>query len=616
MKHWFKPRRLLTQLMLLMSVGLVAAISLQASLSFDDQSRLARTGSDNRIMALASTLAVASFEPVASVQVDVLDNLLLASIDFKELRALRVTDLQGRVLSHFERDARGQVDRIFGDPTFRLTLPSQDMAHIEREVIRDEAHVLVWHPIVSGQIMGWVRVDVNDAALADLRQSIWISTLKAGLLAVAFGLGLVYVFLRQPVSALARARRFAMGLDQSDGAQLPPSSAPLEIRVLESALNAASLKLHQQRQHLDQIIDMLREQEAALISQNLQLDTVFTLSPDGFVMVDAKGRLDYANQAFLTMVGGQAAQFKGLPLVEFEQLLKRLCANPESFAGLAAPPPGAEQAQPLPLRLTLAGPKQRVLELQSRYAQGAGVSSILYLRDITAEVEIDRMKSAFVSHAAHELRTPMTSIYGFSEVLLEMELDEQTRKELIATIHRQTGALIKIINELLDLARIDARGSLDFHLQAVDLADLSRKVAADLGFNPDRWPIRIAQDKRGLQALADPDKLRQALTNVLGNAQKYSPQGGPIEISFVENAGMVGLCVTDHGLGLSAEQLHHIGERFWRADKSGNVPGTGLGVSLTKEILTLHGGHLAIESQAGQGSSFTLWLPQAHHTSA
>jgi signal transduction histidine kinase len=219
------------------------------------------------------------------------------------------------------------------------------------------------------------------------------------------------------------------------------------------------------------------------------------------------------------------------------------------------------------------------------------------------------MKSEFLSHAAHELRTPMASIYGFSELLLEMELDEPTRRDLLETIHRQTRWLVDIINELLDLARIEARQGKDFKIEDVALKPLLQDTLGDLSFDLERWPVTLDLTPELGSVRADPAKLRQALVNLLNNAQKYSPEGGAIQVAIVTKPGKLGVAVSDHGIGLSADQVKRIGERFWRADTSGKIPGTGLGMAIVKEIMQHHGGYVDVSSQPGAGTTVTLWLP-------
>jgi two-component system sensor histidine kinase VicK len=618
--NWIRVHQhLLTQLMLLMMLALLGALGLQATLGFSAQSAAAREGVERPVLALSQTLAIASANPLVTRQIDDLDDLLQASMSNPDLIALRISDTDGRVLSHFKREAKGPIKRIFDKLEERIPLPNASAAVVEERAVDQDAHLVIWHPIVSGQLVGWVRADVSLDVIEQLRASIWQNTIKAVGLAVVMGMLLVYLFLRRPLNALDTARNFAVNLDRSQGAHLPPSRAPIEIRDLEHALNAASSKLHEQRERLDLIIEQLRQQESILLTRNQQLDAVFNLSPDGFVTFDQARCLDYANPAFFYMMGWPAEGLSGMPIAAFHARLKQACLEPETLPDfgdmVSADPAHADQAKHAYL-ITLRGPKPKILELKLRRPAEGTVSKILYLCDVTADVEVDRMKSEFVSHAAHELRTPMTSIFGYSELLMDMELDAETQRELLGTIHRQTAALIKIINELLDLARIDARGSLDFHLQPLDLVHLTKHIVADLGFDAQRWPVHIQELTAPLMALADPDKMRQALINVLSNAQKYAPQGGAIEVNFVQRAGLVGVRVADHGMGMSAEQLEQLGKRFWRADKSGNVPGTGLGVSILKEILHLHGGELEVSSTVDQGSVFTMWLPQAHPATA
>jgi len=242
-------------------------------------------------------------------------------------------------------------------------------------------------------------------------------------------------------------------------------------------------------------------------------------------------------------------------------------------------------------------------------SDATSVERILYFRDATRESEISRMKSEFLSHAAHELRTPMTSILGFAELMLVKKFDEGRQREILQTIHRQTRWLVDIINELLDLARIEARRGKDFNVTEVDLVPLLKDAMAGLSFDRERWPVRVEVLEGRAVVRGDVAKLRQALVNIVGNAQKYSPEGGEIRVRMRNRPGYFGVEVGDRGLGMTPEQLENFGERFWRADTSGKTPGTGLGVSIVREIVALHGGELEVRSEYGVGSQITLWLP-------
>jgi signal transduction histidine kinase len=258
-----------------------------------------------------------------------------------------------------------------------------------------------------------------------------------------------------------------------------------------------------------------------------------------------------------------------------------------------------------------------VIEVNLRISRTENTSQILYFRDITLETEVDHLKSEFLSHAAHELRTPMASIYGFTELLITQELEEAERGEFLETIFRQSELMISIINELLDLARIEARRGKDFSIADVDVRELLREVCAGFKAPQGRLSPQEPPANGPLQVRADRKKLTQAVSNVISNAYKYSPGGGTVDIDLTTlpgNDGLpsrIGIRITDRGIGMTQEQLAHVCERFYRADTSGKIPGTGLGMSIVKEIVELHGGRMELASNVGAGTTVTLWLPAA-----
>jgi signal transduction histidine kinase len=241
--------------------------------------------------------------------------------------------------------------------------------------------------------------------------------------------------------------------------------------------------------------------------------------------------------------------------------------------------------------------------------------SILFFRDVTRETEVDRMKSEFLTTAAHELRTPMVSVFGFTELLLRRPVPEERRRDMLQTIHRQSSLLINMVNELLDLARIEARQGKDLKRSACRIDSLVTQAVGPLVGNSPRHEI-VLDVPHGERVLwVDPEKTHRALTNVLSNAIKYSPEGGAVRVSTllgrIRQEPAIGIKVSDRGIGMTAEQLGRVFERFYRADPSGNIPGTGLGMSLVKEIVELQGGRVDINSEPGMGTTVTLWLPLA-----
>ncbi len=349
--------------------------------------------------------------------------------------------------------------------------------------------------------------------------------------------------------------------------------------------------------------------------RNEQLNAIFELSPDAFVSFDSEKRVTYINPAFRSMTGQGTDVLHGCNELEISEWLIERCAPNVAFSGIAALHAKVTQGT-LDHRevFELEKPVKRVLEVGLRVSSSRAVSQILYLRDITRENEVEHLKSEFLATAAHELRTPMASILGYSEVLLHAEFDEPTRHEMLDTIYSQSTLMANILNELLDLARIEARRSKDFRYTLVHMQELLTEVIKGLPLPAQRTAPELDLPAQPLYLMADSGKLRQALINVLSNAYKYSPKGGTVLIRAWVNEQsdqtcMVCIEITDHGIGLTPEQLQRVFERFYRADTSGKVLGTGLGMSIVKEIIDLHHGEIHLESTPGKGTCVQICLP-------
>ena len=350
--------------------------------------------------------------------------------------------------------------------------------------------------------------------------------------------------------------------------------------------------------------------EEAMAERRAQLDAIFSLSPDGFVMFDAHDQLVFANPAFERMTGLGKHASTPVSLSQFEQQLLSLCDESQALPTMRGDQPDASWEE----KLQLARPQRRVVQARSRRNEAGRRETILYFRDVTHEDQVDRMKSEFLTAAAHELRTPMVSIFGFSELLTRRKFTPERQTDMLQTIHRQSGLLVKMLNELLDLARIESRGGLDMQINAHPLDETVQYCIKRLMLKDTDRPV-LHDTLPALQVLMDPEKMQQALTNLLANAFKYSPQGGDVSLSVrTEEDGGVRYAVIDvrdQGIGMTPEQLERAFERFYRADASGNIPGTGLGLSLVKEIAELHKGRATLQSTFGEGTTASLWIPLA-----
>jgi signal transduction histidine kinase len=373
------------------------------------------------------------------------------------------------------------------------------------------------------------------------------------------------------------------------------------------------------------------EAERALAARNARLDAVFALSPDGFALFDAAGRLGFANPALEALLDEPGGALLGLDRATFEARLAARCApasvgtagtigSAATGAIVDAPEAaGAARAVAAPIAagpdgvrvIALQRPVARVLHCTERSNAGPHPETLLCFRDVTRETEVDRMKSEFLTTAAHELRTPLASVFGYAELLLAREVDAPRRQRMLATIHAQAKLLTAMIDDLLDLAKIEARGERELTLWPTPVGLLVDGALEALAALDGSRPIELELADRDVEVAADPDRTRQALTNVLSNACRYSAPGTPVRLSTRIEPGFVVATVTDRGIGMDEAQRRRAFERFYRADPSGHVPGTGLGLSIAREVLDRQGGSITLRSTPGAGTEVELRLPLA-----
>lgn len=334
------------------------------------------------------------------------------------------------------------------------------------------------------------------------------------------------------------------------------------------------------------------------------LDAVSGLSPDAVLVFERDGdgqlRLVFTNPAFSALFGLRPEELLGLSEAAADEWLSGLASDDRPM-----PPLQVGDAT-----LELAGPPVRTLKRTSREDR---TQRVYYFRDITHETAVERLKSEFLTTAAHELRTPLASVYGFSELLLARHLGEERRLHVSEVVHRQAGVLKNLVDELLDLARLDARGDADFQSQACDLRDIAHAAieSAQHPDEPDR--LQCAPGELAMWVRGDPARLSQVLVNLLANGLKYSVAPAPVQLHLhqdrIDGRDWAVATVSDQGIGMSPAQQARAFERFYRADPSGHLLGAGLGLAIVQEIVQRHGGRVSLRSTPGVGSHVSVWLP-------
>ncbi|HEX2986960.1 MAG TPA: ATP-binding protein [Chloroflexota bacterium] len=226
--------------------------------------------------------------------------------------------------------------------------------------------------------------------------------------------------------------------------------------------------------------------------------------------------------------------------------------------------------------------------------------------------EAYQAQQRFIADASHELRAPLTAIQGNLELLERApQMDESERAETLSYLRQEAGRMGRLVADLLVLARADA-GQPIRH-QTVELDRVLLDVFQETRVLARGRKMAIV-DLDQVQVLGDPDRLKQLLLILVDNAIKYTPEGGRVQLAIRTEPGAAVITVADTGIGIGPEDIPHLFERFYRADKarSRDLGGTGLGLSIAKWIADSHGGHISVESTVGQGSTFTIRLPLAH----
>lgn len=244
-------------------------------------------------------------------------------------------------------------------------------------------------------------------------------------------------------------------------------------------------------------------------------------------------------------------------------------------------------------------------------------SVVAIFNDITEIRQVERMKTAFVSTVSHELRTPLTSIKGFIATLLDDKegiYDEETRMEFYQIIDSECDRLTRLINDLLNVSRIESGRGLEIILTEVNLAEIAEKVTRAQQAYTDRHEVYSTIPKDFPPIMADADKVTQILDNLVGNAVKYSPNGGKVVVSAEDEGETIRIDVSDEGLGVPEHHREKIFERFHMVDDDVDhkaVKGTGIGLYLVRHLARAHGGDVWLAySEVGKGSTFSVRLPK------
>lgn len=351
-----------------------------------------------------------------------------------------------------------------------------------------------------------------------------------------------------------------------------------------------------------------------VIEERRQLQTLVVHTEEGVAILDPEGTIRLFNPSLAAMTGWPSDDAVGRPATEVLQLVDEAGEPVRTPATplLAQPEDGKPRRVEgwLLQRHGRPGPYVSVTLSPLYDDSGRLFSVVLNFQDVTRFKEAEDLKSTFISVISHELKTPLALITGYAETLDrdDVRWDDETVRESLAIIKEESARLNRLIEDLLDAARIEA-GALKLKMSYVRVDELARSVVEAL--RPLERDRLIALDfPVDLPAVfADPERIRQVLRNLVSNAIKYSPAGSLVRVGGTVQDGEVVLFVADEGQGIPVEEQQRLFGRFVRGSAGRSTSGAGLGLYLSKAIVEAHGGRIWVESEPGRGSTFYFSLP-------
>src|SRR6516164_1212316 len=446
-----------------------------------------------------------------------------------------------------------------------------------------QAVVTAGSTLVCLALAGWP--DRGPARLVSLAAAAAVSVAAAFILAHALA-----AVVRRPLSEVRTASLSAVAGDLRGAAD----GSYAEAATMARAFNA--------------MIEQVGRGLAALRLDKSTLESVLNHMSDALLILDPTGALALINPPAERIFGAAAAQAIGRHPIEvfhhfeLDELVRRV----------------ARERTAVRSELEVHYPEHRVLRVQGNPVlsqAGAFLGTVVVAQDITDLRRTDLVRQEFVANVSHELRTPLASLRALAETLQGGAVrDPEAGPRFMAHLVEEIDRLTLLVSDLLDLSAIES-GSAPLRAGAASVEDIVDDIVAKFQLVADRRHISLRVE--GLAGLppvwGDEARLAQALSNLVDNAVKYSGDGGTITVSGREQGDLIALTVADTGIGIPAEHLSRIFERFYRVDRSRSraLGGTGLGLSIVKHIATSLGGRIEVQSTEGRGSSFTLLVPRA-----
>jgi len=336
-----------------------------------------------------------------------------------------------------------------------------------------------------------------------------------------------------------------------------------------------------------------------MAQQQQKLTAVLQSAADAIILFDADGSILMLNPAAEGLFTDYETKL-GLPLVRncgYDALIETLEKTYTTGK---------------PISEEVSWPDQRVFT--TRCTPIAEGGCVVVLHDVTHFKKLEKVKNEFIATASHDLRNPITSIRGYSQLIENAGPLNDNQVDFVKRIQRASAHMTELVENMLDLAKMDLGA--EPTREILDVTHLLHQMADE--FQPQasakRQTLMLAKTAASSVVRGNALQLRQALQNLIGNAIKYTPEGGTVTLSSEHEAGLVRIHIRDTGYGMPAADVQHVFDRFYRVRNNGHdeIEGNGLGLAIVKSTIQQHGGEISVESEPGQGSCFTFTLPLAN----
>lgn len=501
---------------------------------------------------------------------------------------VRVTfvDANGKLLS----DSSQSLNMGENQKQYREIEQALHSQRVESFTQRRDDFIHAAFPLIQdGKVQGAFRLSLDLKEVNNTLMRVWISL--AGGLVVAFVLA---AFVSSRIaSSVARPlediTQIAIDITKKRFYRRVRDEGNDEVARLGRAINRMAYNLQKQ-------MNTIRLSERRLVSVMESLES-------GLVMIDSSGKIVFANPSFKRMFGIQDDDLKK---ITYQQLthpydlrsLVQLCKKEE---------------QKIKKEIQILDPAKRIYEVHlTPIFEKEGISVVVAVYDLTAIRELEQMRKDFVANVSHELKTPITSIRGFAETLLDGELDNlETSREFLEIIYEESLRLQRLVADLLDLSRIESK-KMKLEIEEIPVDDLIQSIVKTM---EDQWRAKNQTLTVSIESpffvRVDVDSFRQILINLLSNAIAYTPEGGKIQVCASKKGENWTLVVKDTGIGIPLRDQSRIFERFYRVDKdrSRDSGGTGLGLAIVKHLIDIYQGKIEVKSELGKGSAFYITIP-------